>query len=147
MRVIDSIRMATRWSSFRALILALGLIAASACVRTSKYYVPTAGDSRLDEYEFRSQADQLMRVECERLKAGKPSVSGEGTFVLEVAGTGSVQRVKIMRSTGDASLDDIFGALAARLDLQSADGKAGHTRMRASYFCEPDKAVTTIEMT
>lgn len=147
MRVIDSIRTATRWSSSRAFVLAVSVMALGACMSTSKYYVPSTGDSRLDEYEFRSQTDQLVGVECGRLRGTKTSVSGEGTFVLEVAGTGAVQRVKVMRSTGDAALDDIFGALAARLELGSADGKAGHTRMRASYFCEPDKAITTIEMT
>lgn len=140
-------RMAMRWSWSRAFVLALSLGVVAGCMSsTAKYYVPTAGDSRLDENELRSEADALLRVECERLKAGKASVSGEGTFVLEFSPTGSVQRVKVSRSTGDAGLDDIFGALSARLDVEAAEQKAGSLRMRASYFCEPDKAITTIEM-
>ena len=148
MPVTGSTRMAMRWSWCRALSIAATLIALGACMRsTAKYYVPTAGDARLDENELRVEADRMLRVECERLRGGKSSVSGEGTFVLDVSSTGSVQRVKVSRSTGDAALDDIFGALSARLDVEPAEPKAGSIRMRASYFCEPDKAITTIEMT
>jgi outer membrane biosynthesis protein TonB len=143
-----SIRMAMRWSWSRTLLIAALVPALTGCMTsTAKYYVPTAGDTRLDENELRSEAEQLLRVECDRLKGGKTSVSGEGTFVLDVASTGSVQRVKVSKSTGDAALDDIFGALSARLDVEPLQPKAGSIRMRASYFCEPDKAITTIEMT
>jgi hypothetical protein len=123
------------------------LVAIGGCMSTARYYVPTAGDPRIDENELRSEADRLLRIECERLKGGKTSVSGEGTFVLDVSAQGSVHRVKISRSTGDAALDDIFGALSARLDVEPLEPKAGSIRMRASYFCEPDKVITTIEMT
>lgn len=148
MRGTDSTRTATRWSWYRALAVAAVLPVLAACMSSSaKYYVPTAGDTRLDENELRTEAERLLRVECERLKGGKSSVSGEGTFVLDVSATGSVQRVKVSRSTGDSALDDIFGALSARLDVEPLEPKAGSIRMRASYFCEPDKAITTIEMT
>ena len=148
MKVTGSFRTATRWSSSSVLAIAFALLAGAACFQsTSKYYVPTAGDSRLDENELRVEAEQLLRVECERLKGGKSSVSGEGTFVLDVSATGSVQRVKVSKSTGDSELDDIFGALSARLDVGAAEPKAGSIRMRASYFCEPDKSLVTIEMT
>jgi len=139
--------MAMRWSWSRILAAALVAWLTQGCMHsTAKYYVPTAGDSRLHESEMRGEADQLLRLECERLKGGKTSVSGEGTFVLDVSATGSVQRVNVSRSTGDAALDDIFGALSARLDMEPLVQKAGSLRMRASYFCEPDKAITTIEL-
>ena len=148
MKATVSIRTATQWSWSSAAAFAVLLLFAGGCMHaTAKYYVPTAGDSRLDENELRVEAESLLRVECDRLKGGKASVSGEGTYVLDVSPTGSVQRVKVSHSTGDAALDDIFGALSARLDLGSVEGKAGGIRMRASYFCEQDKAITTIEMT
>ncbi len=147
MPVTGSTRMAMRWSWSSALAAVLMAVLTQGCMHsTSRYYVPTAGDTRLHESEMRGEADQLLGVECERLKGGKTSVSGEGTFVLDVSATGSVQRVRVSRSTGDAALDDIFGALSARLDMEPLVQKAGSLRMRASYFCEPDKAITTIEL-
>lgn len=142
-----SIRTATRWSWCRALTLTAVAAALAACVHaTSSYYVPTAGEERLDENELRVEADRLLSVECERLLAGKASVSGEGTFVLDFSPTGDVQRSRVSRTTGDKELNDIFGALSAKLHVDPAEQKAGSLRMRAGYVCEADKAITTIEL-
>ena len=147
MRATGSTRMATRWSWFSAAALMVALTLGGCVQSTARFYIATAGDTRLDENELRVEADRMLRIECDRLKGGKTSVSGEGTYVLEVAASGVVERVKLTKSTGDATLDDIFGALSARLSFEPAEPKAGGIRMRASYFCEPDKAITTIEMT
>jgi hypothetical protein len=132
------------WSSGPTLVVAAAL---AACVHsTSSFYVPSAGEARLDENELRVEADRLLGVECDRLRGTKASVSGEGIFVLEFAATGDVQRSRVSRTTGDKELNDIFGALSARLHVDPAAPKAGSLRMRAGYFCEPDKAITTIEL-
>lgn len=142
-----SIRTAMRWSWSRTLVLAVAVASLAACMRsTSSYYVPTAGEDRLDENELRVEADKLLSVECERLLAGKTSVSGEGTFVLDFAATGDVQRSRVSKTTGDKELNDIFGALSAKLHVDAAEQKAGSLRMRAGYICEGDKAITTIEL-
>ena len=147
MPATGSIPMAMRWSWSRAFALIAVVATLSACVRsTSSYYVPSAGDNRLDENELRVEADRILSVECDRLRGSKASVSGEGTYVLEFAANGDVQRSRVSRSTQDKALDDIFGALSAKLHVDPAEPKAGSLRMRASYFCEPDKAITTIEM-
>jgi hypothetical protein len=57
-----------------------------------------------------------------------------------------VQRSRASKTTGDKVLDDIFGALSARLHVDAAEQKAGSLRMRAGYHCEAEKAFTTIEM-
>ena len=141
------IRMAMRWSLSRTFVLVAFAVTLSACMRsTSSYYVPTAGEDRLDENELRVEADKLLSVECDRLLVGKTSVSGEGTFVLDFAATGDVQRSRVSKTTGDKELNDIFGALSAKLHVDPAEQKAGSLRMRAGYVCEADKAITTIEL-
>ena len=147
MPATGSIPMATRWSLSSALALTLVAATLTACVHsTSSYYVPSAGEARLDENEVRVEADRILSVECDRLRAGKTSTSGEGTFVLEFAANGDVTRSRVSKSTRDKALDDVFGALSAKMHVDPAEPKAGSMRMRASYFCEPDKAITTIEM-
>jgi hypothetical protein len=147
MPVTGSFRTAMRWSWSSALALVVSAVALSACVRsTSSYYVPTAGEARLNEDELRVEADRLLSVECDRLRGSKTDVSGEGTFVLDIAATGAVQRSRVSRTTGDKALDDIFGALSAKLELTAQEQKAGSLRMRAGYFCDANKAITTIEL-
>jgi hypothetical protein len=147
MPATGSIPMATRWSSSSLLARALVAMSLVACVHsTSSFYVPTAGEARLDENDVRVEADRLLSVECDRLRAGKSSTSGEGTYVLDFAANGDVTRSRLSKSTRDKELDDIFGALSAKMHVEPAEQKAGSLRMRASYYCEPDKAVTTIEM-
>jgi hypothetical protein len=142
-----SIRTATRWSLSRTFALvAIGVTLAACMHSTASYYVPTAGEDRLDENELRVEADRLLSVECERLLTGKTSVSGEGTFVLDFSPTGDVQRSRVSKTTGDKELNDIFGALSAKLHVDAAEPKAGSLRMRAGYICEGDKAITTIEL-
>ena len=89
MRATGSIRMGTRWLCSSAAALAL-----AACVtRTTTYYKPTEGESRLDQDEFRQASDQLLRVECQRLMAatdGKEA-TGEARIRLQYDQSGAVQ--------------------------------------------------------
>jgi hypothetical protein len=67
---------------------------------------------------MRARADAMLPVECPRVVHGKNSVFAATDVMVDVDSTGAVQRAEIERGSGDATLDDIFGALAAQLQLQ-----------------------------
>jgi hypothetical protein len=91
----------------------------TACVLgTTRYYTPRATQARIPLEQMRSRADAVLAVECPRVVHGKNSVFAATDIMLDVDSTGAVQRAEIERGSGDAALDDVFGALAAQLQLQ-----------------------------
>lgn len=156
MRATGSIRTATRWpfsDGARALARAgtvVALLLVAGCVtRTTTYYVPTPGEARLSVDDLRDQSDRMLGVECPRLMqaAHDSAAVGEATIALDVARSGDVVRAAIDHSSGDAQLDRIFGALAARLHLEAASPpKADTSRalIHVGYACGPNTAATTV---
>ena len=113
---IASIRTAMRWLSYSRMV-AISLL--TACVLgTTRFYTPRAARARITLEEMRRRADAILPVECPRVVHGKNSVFAATDIVMDVDSTGAVQRAEIERGSGDAVLDDIFGALAAQLQLQ-----------------------------
>lgn len=153
-----SIRMATRWSSsehcVRALVPALSfaLIAlASACVTSqSSHFVPTPGEARLTTDEARDALDLLLAPECARLVTDRRETA-EARVALEVDRSGTVQRSRIARSTGDERIDQIIGAVTARLQFEAPAGEfRGATapgNLRVGYSCSAaGAAVATLQV-
>ncbi len=116
MEGIASTRTATRWLSYSRTV-AISLL--TACVLgTTRYYTPQATEARINFEQMRARADAMLPVECPRVVHGKNSVFAATDIMVDVDSTGAVQRAEIERGSGDATLDDIFGALAAQLQLQ-----------------------------
>jgi hypothetical protein len=93
----------------------------TACVLgTTRYYTPRAAQARISLEEMRSRADAILAVECPRVVHGKNNVFATTDIMLDVDSTGAAQRAEIERGSGDALLDDVFGSLAAQLQLQPA---------------------------
>jgi hypothetical protein len=91
----------------------------TACVLgTTRYYTPRAARARISLEELRSRADAIVAVECPRVVHGKNTVFATTDIMLDVDSTGAAQRAEIERGSGDAVLDDVFGSLAAQLQLQ-----------------------------
>lgn len=91
----------------------------TACVmRTTRFYTPLATEARISLDEMRSRADAMLPTECPRVVHGNNSVYAAADIALEVDSTGAVQRAEIEHGSGDAMLDDVFGALAAQLQLR-----------------------------
>ncbi|HET7553946.1 MAG TPA: hypothetical protein VFK04_21825 [Gemmatimonadaceae bacterium] len=91
----------------------------TACVLgTTRFYTPRASQARITLEEMRARADAMLAVECPRVVHGKNSVFAATDIMIDVDSTGAVQRAEIDRGSGDATLDDVFGALAAQLQLQ-----------------------------
>ena len=113
---IASTRTAMRWLSYSRMI-AISLL--SACVLgTTRYYTPSSAQARISLDQMRARADAMLAVECPRVVHGKNSVFAATDIMVDLDSTGAVQRAEIERGSGDASLDDVFGALAAQLQLQ-----------------------------
>lgn len=116
MEGIASTRTAMRWLSYSRMG-AISLL--TACVLgTTRFYTPHAAQPRIGFEQMREHADAMLAVECPRVVHGKNSVFAATDIMLEVDSTGAVQRAEIERGSGDAALDDVFGALAAQLQLQ-----------------------------
>src|SRR5690349_22896760 len=97
-----SIRTATRWSSssirraplgsaFLLALLAAAALGVTACTNHSTYYIPTAGQPRLNQDEFRDASDQILSVECPRLMGSSDFATGEARARIEIDKSGAVQ--------------------------------------------------------
>ena len=116
MEGIASTRTAMRWLSYSRLV-AISLL--TACVLgTTRYYTPRPEQARITLEELRARADAILAVECPRVVHGKNSVFATTELTVDTDSTGAVQRVELERGSGDATLDDVFGSLAAELQLR-----------------------------
>jgi TonB family protein len=146
MKATDSTRSAMRWLSCSLVIAST----VAGCTSTMRYYVPSAGDSRLNTIEMKDQSDAYLRPQCPRLLDGGNAATGEARIMLEIDRSGAVRRARVVRSSGDRAIDDIFGALAARLQFDPPTGMTGETGdhpIYVGYSCSPQMAVTTLNTT
>jgi TonB family protein len=126
-------------------------LAAAGCVTSQTlYYVPTAGDSRLNTAQMKDQSDAFLRSQCPRLLEGNSTATGEARLMAEIDRSGAVQKARIVRTSGDQAMDDIFGALVARLQFDppsNMNGETGSHPIYVGYSCSPEMAVTTLNIT
>jgi TonB family protein len=142
-RVIGSIRTATRWLWCSAALL----IVAAGCRHTSVYYTPTPGESRLTQDEVRDQSDDYLKIECPRLMGSEKSATGEARVRVYYDKTGAVQKAQILRGTGDSQVDTVWGALVARLKFDAQPGQTDDLKpaiLTLGYSCAPNVAITTL---
>jgi TonB family protein len=68
----------------------------------------------------------------------------------EIEPSGAVKTARIVRSSGDEAMDQIFGALVARLQFDppaNMRGESGTHPIYVGYSCSPQYAVTTLNIT
>jgi len=141
-----SIRSAMRWS----LCSALAVGAAAACTTTTRYYVPSSGASRLTSNEVRDASEPLLNTQCPRLLNGERFATGQARIITTLDRSGEVQRARVTRSSGDQAMDDIFGALVARLKVDPPTGMSGSTGehpIYIGYSCSPEMSAVTLNIT
>ena len=144
MRSTDSIRSAMRWS----LCSAVAVVAA--CTSTTTYYVPTEGEPRLTPSEVRDQSDALLSTQCPRLMGSNRFATGEARIIVELDRSGAVHKARVTRSSGDDSMDAIFGALVARLQVDpptGMNGDRGEHPIYIGYSCAPENNAITLNIT
>lgn len=159
MRITGSIRTATQWWSSDArrvrlthrvaVMVAVAAFAASGCTRTSTYYVPTVGEPRLNQDEFRDESDRILSVECPRLMGTGTYASGEARARVQIDRSGAVQKVEFTRPTADEHINTIWGALAARLQFDPQEGQTDELRtslFTIGYSCGKGTALTTLQL-
>jgi hypothetical protein len=121
-----------------------------ACTTTTRYYVPSAGEPRLTPSALRDQGDPLLELQCPRLLNGGRVATGQARIIAELDRSGAVRRARITRSSGDQPMDDIFGALVARLQVDPPTGMSGETGEHPifiGYSCGPENSAITLNIT
>ena len=140
-------RIARRGMAWRlSLRVALAAVAAACVTTTTKYYLPSEGEDRLSTDEVRERADDLLRVECPRLLGGATAATGTARLTVDVGADGAVTRARVRTSSGDQRVDDMFGALAARLQVDAPERGPTTARITMGYSCAPNEAVTTVQL-
>ena len=156
-----SIRTATRWPSSdapvasralgRGLAIALvaAVLAAGGCRSTSTYYLPTEGQPRLNQDEFRDASDQILSVECPRLMGSSDYASGEARARVYIDKSGAVQKIEFTRPSKDERMNTVWGGLGARLQFDPQEGQTEDLRasmMTIGYSCGKGTALTTLQL-
>ena len=146
MRATGSTRSAMRWSWYSLMVI----LTVAACTRTTRYFVPTPGEPRLTPNEVRDQGGALLSTQCPRLLNGERYALGEARILTDLDRSGAVQRARVTRSSGDQAMDDIFGALIARLKVDPPTGMTGDTGehpIYIGYSCAPEMSAVTLNIT
>ena len=150
--------MAMRWSSSSAArsvprprtVRVLGTLVAVACVSTvTRSYLPDPGNPRFDTERATAVIEQYLRAQCPERLAAKKADSGDASLVVRIDSTGAVTRADLTSSSGDETLDGVFGTVAAQLQLDSLRATAAvprTTRVKMGFSCANDAAVATIEL-
>jgi hypothetical protein len=161
MHSTGSTRTATRWSSSRGrrrapsgsgavlALLAAAALATAGCTRHSTYYVPTAGQPRLNQDEFRDASDQILSVECPRLMGTSDFATGEARARVEIDKSGAVQKVEFTRPSPDERINTVWGGLASRLQFDPQEGQTEDLRaaiITIGYSCGKGTALTTLQL-
>ncbi len=128
-----------------AAVFAAVLIAAG-CVRSA--YQPPEDPERLTVEAATDRLDIEVEKECPRLRAAERE-SGVAEFLLELHASGDVSRSRLRLSSGDRRMDDIFGAVTARMQFvppADAGGQPYEGRIRAGFSCAANTASSTLEL-
>ena len=112
------------------------LLLLAACVTTTTVtYLPSPEQPRLALAEGQATLARFVGVECERLRAaGRADATVPVTVALDSAGNAT--SAELARSTGDARVDGIVGAVAAQLRLDPPPAGAARATVRAGYRCD-----------
>jgi hypothetical protein len=163
MHTTGSIRTATRWPSsdagsaaratlgrsVRLALVAAAMLALPGCRSTSTYYIPTEGQPRLNQDEFREASDEILKVECPRLMGTSDYATGEARARVYVDKSGAVQKIEFTRPSNDERMNTVWGGLGARLQFDPQEGQTEDLRasmMTIGYSCGKGTALTTLQL-
>ena len=148
---VEKLRMSARFKirRLRAFGALLGMTIV-ACVSTvTRYYLPDAHNPRFDTDRAAQTIDQYLRVQCPERLAAKKSESGDARLTILTDTSGAVTRAELVSSSGDETLDALFGTVAAQLKVDSlrATTNTATRKLRVGFSCAADAAVATLEVT
>ncbi|HEX6535145.1 MAG TPA: hypothetical protein VF041_11130 [Gemmatimonadaceae bacterium] len=119
---------------------------AAACATAERYYVPTTEEARITLDEMREHTDAILHVECPRLLRGRTMVYGEAELTLDIDSAGDVRRASLAHGSPSQRIDDVLGALAARLHLPRLGGAGASATLVAGWACAPMAETTTLRL-
>lgn len=131
------------------LLLALATLASAGCKSSSTYYVPTAGEPRINQDEFRDASDQILAVECPRLMGTSDYATGEARARVYIDKSGAVQKIEFTRPSNDDRMNTVWGGLGARLQFDPQEGQSEDLRaamITIGYSCGKGTALTTFQL-
>jgi TonB family protein len=70
--------------------------------------------------------------------------TGSVAFRIAVDSVGHVTSAELLGSSGDETLDGVFGAMAAQLQVAPPPGTRPPTRVRMTYDCARQPAAVTV---
>jgi len=130
-------------------LIALATLASAGCKSSSTYYVPTAGEPRLNQDEFRDASDQILSVECPRLMGTSDYATGEARARVYIDKSGAVQKIEFTRPSNDDRINTVWGGLGARLQFDPQEGQSEDLRaamITIGYSCGKGTALTTLQL-
>lgn len=140
---IGSTRTAMRWRSCRA---ALAAILFAGCVTTTQSsFLPDNNAPRITPDEWRQRATALLANECPRLMGTGSMALGEAGFTVYLGPGGIVREAILTRSSGDPTIDSMFGGLAAQLQFAGVSG-GDRAPISAGYSCGRNGSAATLEL-
>ena len=145
----DSVARATLGRTVAIALVAVAMLALPGCRSTSTYYVPTEGQSRLNQDEFRDASDQILSVECPRLMGTSGFATGEARARVYVDKSGAVQKIEFTRPSNDERMNTVWGGLGARLQFDPQQGQTEDLRasmITIGYSCGKGTALTTLQL-
>jgi TonB family protein len=120
------------------------------CVSSvTRYYLPDPQNPRFDTDRATQVIDQYLSVQCPERLAAKKSDTGDARLTITTDTAGAVTQAELVSSSGDETLDGMFGTVAAQLKVDSlrATTKPTATRkLRVGFSCAPNAAVATLEV-
>jgi TonB family protein len=115
----------------------------------TRYYLPDARNPRFDTEHAAQALDQYLRVQCpERIAAKKPE-TGDARLTILTDTSGAVTRAELVSSSGDETLDGLFGTVAAQLKVDSLRATAKPTatrKLHIGFSCAPNAAAATLQL-
>ena len=125
-----------------------GLVVAGCVSTVTRYYLPDGNNPRFDTDGATQMLDQYLRVQCpDRLAAKKPE-SGDVRLTILTDTAGAVTRAELVSSSGDDTMDGLFGMVAAQLKVDSlrATKSTATRKVRMGFSCAPNTAAATLEV-
>lgn len=127
-------------------ISTLAVAALAACVTSTTIdYLPSPEQPRLPLAEGRAMLARFAGLECDRLReAGLAEAATELIVVTDTAGLATSATLR--RSTGDARMDGVVGAISAQLDLGARGAGGARNTLHAGYRCADGGVSATLEL-
>jgi hypothetical protein len=115
-------------------------------VSTEHTFLPDSRSPRLTTQTFREHADAIVASECPRLLNGASAALGAARFTLALNPDGTFKQATLDRTSGDETMDKMFGGLAAQLGFSRSQPAGARAPIVVGFSCSVNNSVATLEL-